>query len=86
MELIEIEEKARRLVVQATERERQLHLIEARNVQPLCQQVEYKEELRSFVACIAHLNSALGRLMHQRWNRSRQHHWTIRSVSLSRYR
>ncbi|CAK9050840.1 unnamed protein product [Durusdinium trenchii] len=57
MELIEIEEKARRLVVQAIERERQLHLIEARNVQPLCQQVEYKEELRSFVACIAHLNS-----------------------------
>jgi len=57
MELIEIEEKARRLVVQAIERERHLQLIEARNLHPVSQQTEYREELKRFVACIAHLNS-----------------------------
>eukprot|EP00435_Cladocopium_sp_Y103_P015828 s2738_g3.t3 len=57
MELIEIEEKARRLVVQAIERERHLHLIEDRNIQNVFQQAEFREELRRFVGCIAHLNS-----------------------------
>lgn len=57
MELIEIEEKARRLVVQAIEKERHLHLIEDRNMQNVFQQAEFREELRRFVGCIAHLNS-----------------------------
>lgn len=57
MELIEIEEKARRLVVQAIERERHLDSIEDRKMQNVFQQAEFREELRRFVACIAHLNS-----------------------------
>ncbi|CAE6927873.1 unnamed protein product [Symbiodinium natans] len=58
MELIEIEEKARRLVVQAIEREKKLQSIEARSVEgDVFQRPDYKEELRRFVACIAHLNS-----------------------------
>ncbi|CAJ1410268.1 unnamed protein product [Effrenium voratum] len=58
MELIEIEEKARRLVVQAIEREKSLHLMEDSNQdQALSSRPEYREELRRFVASIAHLNS-----------------------------
>ncbi|CAE7420037.1 unnamed protein product [Symbiodinium sp. CCMP2456] len=58
MELIEIEEKARRLVVQAIEREKKLQSIEARSLEAdVFQRPDYQEELRRFVACIAHLNS-----------------------------
>mmetsp|Transcript_41996 Transcript_41996/g.97795 ORF Transcript_41996/g.97795 Transcript_41996/m.97795 type:complete len:530 (+) Transcript_41996:29-1618(+) len=58
MELIEIEEKARRLVVQAIDRERQLQSIEAAHSNAsVFQRPDYQEELKRFVACIAHLNS-----------------------------
>mmetsp|Transcript_86791 Transcript_86791/g.218470 ORF Transcript_86791/g.218470 Transcript_86791/m.218470 type:complete len:535 (-) Transcript_86791:127-1731(-) len=58
-ELIEIEEKARRLVVQAIEHERCLQLLEARagDEEALQQSPEYQEELKKLVACVAHLNS-----------------------------
>lgn len=59
VELIEIEEKARRLIVQAIEHERCLQLLEAHHGQgeALNQLPEYREEQKKLVACIAHLNS-----------------------------
>lgn len=59
VELIEIEEKARRLIVQAIEHERCLQMLEARQDQRelLHKNPEYKEEQKRLVACIAHLNS-----------------------------
>eukprot|EP00747_Dinoflagellata_sp_TGD_P214957 gnl/TRDRNA2_/TRDRNA2_87748_c0_seq1.p1 gnl/TRDRNA2_/TRDRNA2_87748_c0~~gnl/TRDRNA2_/TRDRNA2_87748_c0_seq1.p1 ORF type:complete len:574 (-),score=112.71 gnl/TRDRNA2_/TRDRNA2_87748_c0_seq1:113-1738(-) len=60
-ELIEIEEKARRLIVQAIEHERCLQLMEAQHgkaeMQLAVQTPEYHEEQRRLVACIARLNS-----------------------------
>lgn len=58
-ELIEIEEKARRLIVQAIEHERCLQLLEAHHGEgeALQRVPEYHEEQRRLVACIARLNS-----------------------------
>eukprot|EP00930_Biecheleria_cincta_P045182 TRINITY_DN3114_c0_g2_i1.p1 TRINITY_DN3114_c0_g2~~TRINITY_DN3114_c0_g2_i1.p1 ORF type:complete len:538 (+),score=105.93 TRINITY_DN3114_c0_g2_i1:60-1673(+) len=58
-ELIDIEEKARRLIVQAINQERSLQLMEAHYgpSEALQQVPEYKEKLSSLVACISHLNS-----------------------------
>lgn len=58
-ELIEIEEKARRLIVQAIEHERCLQLLEAHHGEgeALQQVPEYHQELKKLVACVAHLNS-----------------------------
>jgi hypothetical protein len=58
-ELIEIEEKARRLIVQAIEHERCLQLLEAHHGEgdALQQVPEYREEQRRLVACVARLNS-----------------------------
>jgi len=58
-ELIEIEEKARRLIVQAIEHERNLQLLEAHHGEgEVLQNVpEYHEEQRRLVACVARLNS-----------------------------
>jgi len=58
-ELIAIEEKARRLLVQAVEQE---HRVRAQEVQeinslPLHRLPEYREDQRLLVACVAHLNS-----------------------------
>lgn len=58
-ELIEIEEKARRLIVQAIEHERCLQLIEAHHEEgeALRHLPDYHEEQRRLVGCIARLNS-----------------------------
>mmetsp|Transcript_75303 Transcript_75303/g.156870 ORF Transcript_75303/g.156870 Transcript_75303/m.156870 type:complete len:546 (-) Transcript_75303:202-1839(-) len=65
-ELIEIEEKARRLVVQAIDHERSLQLLEAQyksgsNPFQVADELqalpEYQDEMNKLVACIAHLNS-----------------------------
>jgi len=58
-ELIEIEEKARRLIVNAIEHERCLQLIEAhhREGETLRHLSDYQEEQRRLVSCIARLNS-----------------------------
>jgi len=58
-ELIAIEEKARRLVVQAVAHEERLQLLEAGNADrgALQRLPEYREEQRRLVGCIAHLNS-----------------------------
>lgn len=58
-ELIEIEEKARRLVVRAIEHERCLQLLEAHHgdSEELHRLPNYHEEEKRLVACIAHLNS-----------------------------
>jgi len=58
-ELIDIEEKARRLIVQAIEHERTLQLLEAHHgeSEALQQLPDYQEEQKRLVACIAHLNS-----------------------------
>eukprot|EP00931_Biecheleriopsis_adriatica_P050274 TRINITY_DN2909_c0_g1_i2.p1 TRINITY_DN2909_c0_g1~~TRINITY_DN2909_c0_g1_i2.p1 ORF type:complete len:535 (+),score=102.42 TRINITY_DN2909_c0_g1_i2:75-1679(+) len=58
-ELIDIEEKARRLIVQAIERERSLQLLEAQygEDEALQNLPSYREDLKRLVACIAHLNS-----------------------------
>lgn len=58
-ELIEIEEKARRLIVQAIEHERCLQLLEAHHGEgEVLQHVpEYHEEQRRLVQCVARLNS-----------------------------
>jgi len=60
-ELIEIEEKARRLIVRAIEQERRLQLLEigaqTNGDEALEQHPEYKEQLRRLVASVSHLNS-----------------------------
>mmetsp|Transcript_27750 Transcript_27750/g.50131 ORF Transcript_27750/g.50131 Transcript_27750/m.50131 type:complete len:524 (-) Transcript_27750:90-1661(-) len=58
-ELIDIEEKARRLIVQAIERERALKALEDghSNYSALLKEQDYQEALRAFVASISHLNS-----------------------------
>lgn len=58
-ELIEIEEKARRLIVQAIEHERCLQLLEAHHGEgEVLQHVpEYHEEQRRLASCVARLNS-----------------------------
>jgi len=58
-ELIGIEEKARKLVVQAIEHERSLRLLEARYGlgAGLSQLPEYREAQERLVKCISHLNS-----------------------------
>lgn len=58
-ELIEIEEKARRLIVQAIEHERCLQLLEAHHGEgeALQELPDYHEEQKRLVGCIAHLNS-----------------------------
>jgi len=61
-ELIEIEAKARRLIVQAVEQERKLHQLETSlkangNRGRLFEVPEYKQEQRRLVACVARLNS-----------------------------
>lgn len=58
-ELIDIEEKARRLIVQAIEHERCLQLLEAHHGDgdALQQVPDYREEQTRLVACVAHLNS-----------------------------
>lgn len=58
-ELIEIEEKARRLIVQAIEHERNMQLLEAHHGGPeaLLHVPDYYEEQKKLVGCIAHLNS-----------------------------
>lgn len=58
-ELIEIEEKARRLIVQAIEHERCLQQLEATHGEGEALQLvpEYTQELKKLVACVAHLNS-----------------------------
>jgi len=58
-ELIDIEEKARRLIVQAIDCERSLQLMEAHHSggEALQQLPEYRQELTKLVGCIAHLNS-----------------------------
>jgi len=58
-ELIEIEDNARRLIVQAIEHERCLQLLEAHHGdgEALQQVSEYQEEQRRLVSCVAKLNS-----------------------------
>mmetsp|Transcript_28043 Transcript_28043/g.74162 ORF Transcript_28043/g.74162 Transcript_28043/m.74162 type:complete len:515 (-) Transcript_28043:337-1881(-) len=58
-ELIEIEEKARRLIVQAIEHEHCLQLMEATHSHDLAleKSADYREEQRRLAACVAHLNS-----------------------------
>lgn len=58
-ELIAIEEKARRLLVQAIEQEHRVRLQEVpeNNGRPVERNPEYREDQRLLVACIAHLNS-----------------------------
>lgn len=58
-ELIEIEEKARRLIVQAIEHEKNLQFHEAHHGEgeALQQLQEYYTDQKRLVACIAHLNS-----------------------------
>lgn len=58
-ELIDIEEKARRLIVQAIDREKSLQVLEVNhsNGEALRQLPIYREEIKKLVACIAHLNS-----------------------------
>jgi len=61
-ELINIEAKARRLIVQAVEQERKLQLLElslksVANFRALFEVPEYRQEQRRLVACIARLNS-----------------------------
>ncbi|CAK0856848.1 unnamed protein product, partial [Prorocentrum cordatum] len=58
-ELIEIEERARRLIVQAVEHERNLRLMEAtqRSARTPAKSAEYQEEQALLVQCISHLNS-----------------------------
>uniref|UniRef100_A0A7S1WU01 Uncharacterized protein n=1 Tax=Alexandrium catenella TaxID=2925 RepID=A0A7S1WU01_ALECA len=63
-ELIAIEEKARRLLVQAIEQERKAHTTEKRFCDPMFSDSQwqdvmpqYREEQRLLVACISHLNS-----------------------------
>jgi len=60
-ELIEIEEKARRLIVRAIEQERKLQLLEigrqSDGGEALEQLSEYQEQLNRLVASVSHLNS-----------------------------
>uniref|UniRef100_A0A7S0F9X3 Uncharacterized protein n=1 Tax=Pyrodinium bahamense TaxID=73915 RepID=A0A7S0F9X3_9DINO len=58
-ELIAIEEKARRLLVQAIEQEQCVHTSEVQHKDPVALQQlpEYREGQRLLVACVAHLNS-----------------------------
>jgi len=58
-ELIEIEGKARRMIVQAIEHERRIQYLEAQHGEgeALEQIPEYQEELMQLVGCIARLNS-----------------------------
>jgi len=58
-ELIEIEEKARRLIVQAIEHERILKAVEDKHgtTGDVLHLAEYRQALRAFIASIGHLNS-----------------------------
>jgi len=58
-ELIAIEEKARRLLVQAIEQEHRVRALEVQetNGRPVERIPEYREDQRVLVACVAHLNS-----------------------------
>jgi len=57
VELIEIEEKARRLIVQAIEHERCLQLLQGQAADATPATHDFKEERKRLVQCIARLNS-----------------------------